>query len=116
MKTDPNIKLDRNSDKTSALLCPRCGGNYLRHQGVTFFDRSEDEKIETKIEVGGTTISMSRVPENTGNPSSRRDGMVISFDCEGCGGGKAPNRIELTIGQHKGTTEIGWRFDPPKAG
>ena len=46
------------------------------------------------------------------NPSSRRSGMAIQFECEQCGGGTEEDGIELTIAQHKGSTEIGWRFTP----
>lgn len=61
---------------------------------------------------------MVRVPrldlvpsENSGNPSSRRSGLCISFAREVCKG-IDDNVLELTISQHKGTTEIGWRYSP----
>jgi hypothetical protein len=38
--------------------------------------------------------------------------MAIQFECEQCGGGADDDWIELTIAQHKGSTEIGWRFTP----
>lgn len=64
---------------------------------------------------------MTDVPARTGlhfgtsgerNPSSRRDGLVISFTCEQCSRDDPGDVIELTIAQHKGSTEIGWRFSP----
>jgi hypothetical protein len=49
--------------------------------------------------------------EYSGNPSSRRGGLCISFACEACKG-IDDNVLELTISLHKGTTEIGWRYSP----
>ncbi len=92
----------------SDLLCPRCGADNLHHTYVTTFDRSEDAAtvIETRIEGGKVTVLPASLGDD--NPSRRRDGIVIGFWCEQCG--QAP--IELCIAQHKGSTEIGWRFDP----
>jgi hypothetical protein len=58
---------------------------------------------------------MTRMPNaESGNPSPRRDGIVISFFCEQCTNwGETGEVIELTLAQHKGATEIGWRY-PPK--
>lgn len=96
------------------LLCPRCGDSYLHHRGVVTFDRSEDAEtvLRTSIEVGKTTVHL--VPQaDSGNPSSRRDGLVIQFWCEKCGGGDdGTSVIELTLAQHKGETEMAWRFTP----
>jgi hypothetical protein len=95
----------------SDLLCPRCGYIYLHHGQVIVFDRGEDAafNLVTTIDTGTTTRIL---PNDANNPSSRRQGMTIAFICEGCGDG-----IELTIAQHKGCTQIGWRFAPlPEAG
>ncbi len=45
---------------------------------------------------------------NSRNPSDRRQGMIIRFECENCG----PNGIELCIAQHKGNTIVHWQFEP----
>jgi hypothetical protein len=69
------------------LTCPRC------HTRVSVFDRFEDDHTHRD------------------NPSARRGGIVVSFSCEDCGGGKHDDDvIELIIGQSKGMTEIGWRY------
>jgi hypothetical protein len=105
------------------LLCPRCGADNLHHMGVTFYERGEDEpnvlRIIQSLLVYGEDRATSTTTEivsaaRSGNPSGRRNGMAIEFQCEQCGGGVDGKRIELTIAQHKGSTEIGWRFDPPR--
>lgn len=100
------------------LLCPRCGDSYLHHRGVVSFDRSEDAEtvLRTAMEVGKTTVQLVAQAQS-GNPSSRRDGIVIQFWCEKCGGGEdGSSVIELTLAQHKGETELAWRFTPLEAG
>jgi hypothetical protein len=93
------------------LLCPRCKEDLLHHLNVSVFDRSEDAHSAVLTKVQNATVSIA-VTDNRGNPSSRRDGIAIGFECEGGGGGKPDDFIELTIAQHKGSTEIGWRFTP----
>jgi hypothetical protein len=88
------------------LQCPRCGFAGLHHTGVLVFDRTEDAVQVTLTSVQGGKVAVDTNGSNAGNPSSRRDGIVLKFECEGCG--NAP--IEMTIAQHKGSTEIGWRY------
>jgi|GEM_PF-1153994 len=110
---DPQAHLIVRGSAT-ALLCPRCGDSYLHHRSVVTFDRSEDAEtvLRTGVEVGKTTVQL--VPQaDSGNPSPRRDGLVIQFWCEKCGGGDdGASVIELTLAQHKGETEVSWRFTP----
>lgn len=94
------------------LLCPRCGADNLHHETVTAYERAEDAETVVEITLRGTNVSVDAASNGGGNPSRRRDGLVISFWCEQCG--EAP--IELCIAQHKGCTEIGWRFDPAVTG
>jgi hypothetical protein len=87
------------------LLCPRCGGNYLHQKQVTVFDREEDAETTSVTTVAGGLAATHLLPsEQIANPSGRRHGLAIAFECEGCGDG-----IELTIAQHKGVTNLGWR-------
>ena len=96
------------------LPCPRCGSDYLHHRGVTAFDRSEDAETVLRTSVGVGKTSVALVPQaDSGNPSVRRDGLVIQFWCEHCNGGDdGDSTIELTLAQHRGATEIAWRFTP----
>jgi hypothetical protein len=102
----PEIITQPWSNTTSELQCPRCKTAYLHHAGITVYDRSEDAGtvVETKISNG--KVEVNPLSLGRANPSSRRDGIAIQFWCEGCG----ENPIELTIAQHKGSTEIGWRY------
>jgi hypothetical protein len=95
------------------LKCPRCGFGYLHQGRVTVFERSEDDELTAVTIVdGGLSATHLRPSTEVNNPSSRRHGMAIAFNCEGCGEG-----IELTFAQHKGVTAVAWRFEPkqPKA-
>ncbi|AZO51240.1 hypothetical protein [Mesorhizobium sp. M4B.F.Ca.ET.058.02.1.1] len=106
-----HIQMKPTAEFTQDLVCPRCGSDYLHHLGAVFYDRREDAEAEVKITVSGPQVSTEVVDARTsGNPSGRRHGMAIQFSCENCSGKHGP--LELTIAQHKGNTEVGWRFDP----
>ena len=93
------------------LKCPRCGSHYLRQGRVTVFDRKEDGELTTVTTVAGGLAATHLLPsDQVANPSGRRHGLAIAFDCEGCGDG-----IELTIAQHKGNTVFTWRFKERRA-
>lgn len=94
------IKLDNYEDGWGAeLLCPNCNSNYLHHDRVEIFDRSEDATsgLHVTIAEGKATIDSSL----SGNPSTRRHGLTVHFWCEEC---KATPL--LTIAQHKGNTIV----------
>jgi hypothetical protein len=105
-----SIKFDNNGDRTSDLRCPNCNGTNLHHKSVTIFDRPEDAEFVAKTTVGVKTTIEKLPNQSSGNPSSRREGIVIGFWCETCPAGKS-GALELTIAQHKGATEFGWRFE-----
>jgi hypothetical protein len=87
------------------LPCPACGTNNLHHDRVLVFSRGEDAELTTVTEVTSERTVIAAAPSlATKNPSTRRDGLAIKFWCENCSA-----RPELTIAQHKGETEIGWR-------
>ncbi len=87
------------------LICPRCRGDYLHHGAVTVYDRREDDRWVTLVEVRDKIANPDVIDnKDSGNPSLRRDGLVIEFRCEGCDSG-----LELTIAQHKGQSFIAWR-------
>lgn len=89
----------------SDLLCPRCDSEYLHQIGVTFYDRPQEDGPVTIVRHG----SMADLGYD--NPSSRRDGLAVAFYCENCDP-HAMAGIELTFAQHKGTTQLAWRFRP----
>src|SRR5262245_35871385 len=90
------------------LQCPHCGSDYLHQRCVTVYERKEDAPLTIKTEVSRSGANVMTVPsESSGNPSSRRHGLSIVFECEGC-----PYRPELTFEQHKGVTVVEWRNAP----
>lgn len=94
------LKFDNYDERWGAeLLCPNCGFNYLHHDRVEVFERSEDapQGVHVIVNDGRATVDSSLA----GNPSSRRHGLAIHFWCEGC---KATPL--LTIAQHKGVTHV----------
>jgi predicted RNA-binding Zn-ribbon protein involved in translation (DUF1610 family) len=111
--------------QSNALLCPRCGEAYLHHSTVSVFERGEDddEVLLTRVNYG-SGAQTSVVSNSPDNPSSRRNGVVISFSCENCGPEffdagdpgtwKTPG-MELCLAQHKGMTFLYWRYMEPKA-
>jgi hypothetical protein len=112
METSNSIQTREDySTRVAALRCPRCGGENLHHLGVISYDRSKEDDPTTVINLSAGRITSATHDDASANPSSRRGGLAIQFGCELCHG-VGENRIELTIAQHKGTTEIGWRFDP----
>jgi hypothetical protein len=90
------------------LKCPGCGSEYLHHYEVRIYSRDEDaakvEQITARALPGGTPQALLETTSGNGNPSSRRHGIAVRFDCEMCS-----QISELTLAQHKGTTMIGWR-------
>ena len=101
-------------DAGGALNCPDCGDNYLHHRGTTIFERSEDESLTTVIAQNGRTAQVSDFPsDDTCNPSSRRNGVVIEFECEHChhDNSEELNSLplhRLAVIQHKGNTFMEW--------
>tara|TARA_R110000796_G_scaffold192445_1_gene309123 strand:+ start:296 stop:727 length:432 start_codon:yes stop_codon:yes gene_type:complete len=90
------------------LQCPICNGPNL-HQGsvgVYHLGTPSEYLLEHQVIVDTTTqeVNDGYIPLGTGmNPSSRRQGMRIAFECE-----VECDVPDLIIYQHKGTTVIGW--------
>ena len=98
-------------DNHGQLTC-KCGSTYLHQGNVTIFNRGEDGDITTVIAQNGDEVQASKFPSaDTCNPSPRRYGLIIEFDCETCGlwGGERPGVLQqLAIFQHKGNTFMEW--------
>jgi hypothetical protein len=88
------------------LDCPCGGGGNLHHDNVTIFACGEDPNTTTVIAQDGRTAQVSDFPsQDTCNPSPRRHGMLIEFDCEQC----PDKKMQLAIFQHKGHTYMEWK-------
>jgi hypothetical protein len=92
------------------IYCPRCGEANLHQGTVTVFNRlEEDGAVEiTRILPDGRgqrwmATTTGSVAAEHGNPSARRNGLVIEFECEHC-----VEPVKLQIWQHKGATFVEW--------
>jgi hypothetical protein len=82
------------------LKCSGCGEINLHHARVETFERLvEDAPLGLHFITDNDGFRI--IPDMDGNPSSKRDGVKISFWCEHC-----EIVTILTIAQHKGTTYI----------
>ena len=91
-----DFPIDQNE---SSLKCPNCGSNYLQHSMVHVFNRREDSKTGQHFKIIGESVVLD--DEMLGNPSNRREGLMIHFNCEGCDAA-----IFMSISQEKGRTQI----------
>ena len=64
--------------------CPRCGGGSLHHCEIIVYDREDDAALVRRTRVNNGRVALDVVPEGPANPSSRRNGLTISFSCENC--------------------------------
>jgi hypothetical protein len=87
--------------KEGTLVCPNCGFDYLHHEQVQIFNRQKEDSV-TGIYLGimGTNVAIDTTAERE-NPSLRRNGLRITFWCEGC-----DKKPVLVLAQHKGQTFI----------
>ena len=89
------------------LCCPSCGLTEGMHHGVVeVWDRVEDQMKGTYLRSRSPLIvnTAASVEGSSRNPSMRRSGIIITFECEMCPGKK----MELQIAQHKGATLLDW--------
>jgi hypothetical protein len=112
LKVSHAVEFAEDSGIGPTLLCPRCGGHEMHQGRVTVFDRGDDGEQTAVTTVADGLTATHLLPSNqVANPSGRRHGLALAFDCESCGGD-----IELTIAQHKGLTAFAWRFKEPGPG
>jgi hypothetical protein len=114
------VDLGEHCQSAISLRCPHCRGDRLYHGRVTVFHRIEDDEMITQTVVTGPTATVEAVPNSrTTNPSARRDGIEIEFQCELCHREKnldfANQRMFLRIAQHNGRTLLEWRFEDREA-
>ena len=85
----------------AGLVCPSCEGVYTHQTAVRIYARRDSERR------GGERVNLytgesEKIP-GEGNPSSKRQGLMIEFRCENC-----DLDSMLAIYQHKGNTFVGW--------
>ena len=89
-------------DDFTTLIGP-CGNDGYMHQfRVEVFNRlAEDAPEGLHFDIAERNINVGKSMKT--NPSSRRDGLRVYFECEYC-----PHTHILTIAQHKGMTLLNW--------
>lgn len=102
-----------NTTECSAVMCPDCGMKSTHHDCVSIYERkAEDSHRGLRVKVSGLDIphrskltswavEVDEDSEMSGNPSRRRQGLVIRMWCEDCGA-----IWNVLIAQHKGQTLI----------
>lgn len=87
-------------DEENSYAC-QCGADNLHQVGLVNFYRTEDadEVSATWVNREGEIASTREESANSANPSPRRDGCIIVFECEQC-----DDLTGLSVWQHKGTT------------
>ena len=80
------------------LECPKCGWGHSHQGKIEIFNRKEDAEDCNHVTVDGQASTIDR--KIKGNPSLRRQGIKIYFECEdGC-------KFAICVIQHKGNTYI----------
>lgn len=96
------------------LACPECQDENLHQKDVEVWNRREDSVTGHYVKVwfNGGLLSDTDVSKN---PSPRRQGLSITFECEQCyfdavdGGEQNGKTFILDIIRYKGGTTIRWR-------
>ena len=91
------IEIENDND---VLKCAHCLGEYTHVRAITWFRRDEDcDNCNTLFADIKTQKTM--VTTNQLNPSARRDGLRVIYECECCG-----EYSSMNISQHKGLTHL----------
>lgn len=105
----PEFSSDYGAQDTPVLECPSCGFGFLHQCRVEVFSREEEDSKKGQHVSVDYADGVSVTPEvgsDDGNPSRRRDGIIVKFWCEDCRNKNNP--YELVIQQHKGNEYIFW--------
>jgi hypothetical protein len=107
------VQLDR-----GCLVCPSCGGDNLHHDRVDVYWREHEDAPSSLAKINAVSgAEMDRggpfenrheiygVAVSEGNPSARRHGVRIWFECELCDAD-----VFMNIAQHKGLTMVDCGF------
>ena len=94
-----NLFVNSGYGNETNLQCPNCRDDYLHQERIEIFDGGEHRANDIHVVVDNGVVTVDK--NMAGNPSSRRQGLRISFRCEACETVSA-----LTIVQHKGHTLV----------
>ena len=85
----------------NAIVCAHCKGENTHLRSVETFSRAEDASTGTHVVADIYQGSVIVDADLSLNPSSRRDAVIVYFECEYC-----DKLTELRIIQHKGNDYI----------
>jgi len=92
------------------ICCPVCGSYYVHQLAVEVFTRAQEDApsdiLLTLNNVEAFEDQSPAEPVRT-NPSERRQGLLIHFECEMCD--DLRRGWVLAIYQHKGVSFLEWR-------
>jgi hypothetical protein len=88
----------------ASMCCPYCGHNYLHHKNVIVYNRDHEDSNHGLV-VHSMDGSITIDDDLNGNPSGRRNGVLIYLECENCG-----NTYKLALYKHKGVTYLHWVY------
>lgn len=102
------VTVENLSTNLSQLMCPNCNEGYLHQGAIEVYDRAEDaERVRCTVVEGSNIFSQTILNRESNNPSTRRTGIVLHFDCEYC----TDTDFKLRIAQHKGFTLMDWEYE-----
>jgi hypothetical protein len=92
------------NDTELIVQCANCGEVNLHAFRVQVFERREEDAEDGRVvDVSYGEPINTRDDAEHGNPSGRRNGIRIYFQCEQC-----PHISVLALYQHKGTEYLTW--------
>lgn len=106
---DDGWPIERTKNKY-ALQCPSCDGTHLHQVGIELYRRwmeDSDRGIALNEQNGDVSITHD-VSSEDGNPSTRRDGLILKMQCEHCHSSADDEYYELAVAQHKGEEFLSW--------
>lgn len=91
-----------NNTNSAAVCCPYCDDAYLHHNDVAIYNRAGEDSYHG-LAIHAKFDSVTINDDMAGNPSGRRNGLMIHFECENCS-----RTSKLALYQHKGVTYLHW--------
>jgi hypothetical protein len=87
----------------NVIKCPNCDGIHLHQGKITAYCREREDHTVGTVLIIEKDLASHEPSDMSENPSPRRNGMTIDFDCEECDA-----EPRLAIYQHMGCTYVQW--------
>ena len=94
-------------DDQYVIYCAHCGGEFMHQRDVEVFHRDEEDSL-TGLHAWIRGVEFVTTESVEGNPSGRRDAVVLGFWCEQC-----ESTTVLEFIQHKGTELVEVKVNEP---